>query len=272
MALWKSEVINPTTGVEYDAGSAELSALKPSWLLGGTDGVNGSNELATVTVSSGVGWVMRHDKGNGRYWDEILATCDTNGIPTAGSIVDKIVASDSVTEITLSAVDPNGDSLTYALTSGGGVLEDNVYTFTAGAVDALAETTTIRVSDDRGAFIDIDFDIAVNAPPTITPAAADYTLADGSVVIALTASAGTVGSPITYSVTASTEEDPNPVITQADPTTPAEVTLVEFDADNMTVTITDGTLVAQETIVISVTVTDAELLSAQADVTITAID
>ena len=98
MALWKSEVTDSATGAEHTANSPELAALKPSWLLGGTDGVNSSNELATVTTSAGVGWIMTHDKGGGRSWDEILATCDINDTPTAGAIIDRIVASNSSTD------------------------------------------------------------------------------------------------------------------------------------------------------------------------------
>ena len=118
MALWK------------DAANGQ-----PSWLLSGTDGVNGTNEVALVDDEKGVGWRIWHAKeagqagGQGRGWWEILATQDVDGGhvdmggPVLGAVTVPSLTGEVTTDVTiqLSATDPDGSVVTYAATAGAGL-------------------------------------------------------------------------------------------------------------------------------------------------------
>tara|TARA_Y100000034_G_scaffold123660_1_gene170756 strand:- start:830 stop:1660 length:831 start_codon:yes stop_codon:yes gene_type:complete len=268
---------------------------KPKWLLGvdstgkglGNNGIVNTtpepdvvgNELGTVVEDPAIGWKQWHSKeaswngtpGDGRGWYEILATQDINGAPTL-AITDIVVAEGLISNVTLIGSDVNGDPLTYTKTAGigNGTITGDVFTYDASDEDADAadQAFTVKVADDRGLSADVTFTVSVNAAPTLSAANGSYTLGAATLNVTLDGTAGTVGSPITY--TAGT-----PAVTQAEAVeslVAPTIGTVTFDGQTMTVPISeDGTLASDDTIVISVTATDAEGLVVSADVTITVV-
>jgi len=111
------------------------NTAKPKWLLPsgeGTNAVPNGDELALADDEKGVGWRIWHAKesgnniGVGRGWWEILATFDSEtgdvvdvGGPVAAAIADITLTATSIAAlpqiVVLSATDPDGTDVTYAL-------------------------------------------------------------------------------------------------------------------------------------------------------------
>ncbi len=168
------------------------NTAKPKWLLPsgeGTNAVPNGDELALADDLPGIGWRIWHAKesgqalGVGRGWWEILATFDSltgdvieMGGPVAAAIADITLNAVALATglpqiVVLSATDPDGTDVTYALgalvnctatladASTGVVTIDSIlntadgtattikWTASAGDLDSVEQTITIIIDN-----------------------------------------------------------------------------------------------------------------------------
>ena len=175
MALW-----NNTTAPKWLLGQDD--ALDPGERGLGNNGIKNNkdvdgnaledgNELAMADDLKGVGWRIWHSKengkniGEGRGWWEILATFDSltgdeidMGGPVLGTLSIPSLVGEVVADVTiqLSAVDPDGSTVTFGATAGaglGGIAVDaatGVVTITAGQLTG--QPTAVGEADSTHVF------------------------------------------------------------------------------------------------------------------------
>ncbi len=161
MALWNNTTAPKwLLGVDPDDATKGLgnNGIKNVKTLNGDD-IPAGNELAMADDEKGVGWRIWHSKengkniGEGRGWWEILATFDSEtgdvvemGGPVASAIADITLNAAAIAalpySVTLSAVDPDGTDVTYAL----GVLDN--CTATLNSSTGALTIDSITTSDD----------------------------------------------------------------------------------------------------------------------------
>jgi len=197
MALW-----NNTTAPKWllgqdntlDVGKRGLgnNGIKNNKDISGADLEDG-NELAMADDEKGVGWRIWHSKengkniGEGRGWWEILATFDSltgdvveMGGPVLGTLSIPSLVGEVVADVTiqLSAVDPDGSTVTFGATAGaglGGIAVDattGIVTITPAQL--LSQPTSVGAANSTHVF-------------TWTAAAGDITTTSADVTITVTA-------------------------------------------------------------------------------------
>jgi len=166
--------------------------------LGDIGGVTGSGTLASIafdTLSNGdsdlgITDVEVYDPNIDTITTSVTnGTVSVNGVPVMDAISDKNVNEGQTLSFAVSGSDPDGDPLTYTVTSGPGSMSGSTYTYSPGwdtNHDDESYSVTIEADDGRGGTDTETFQVNVNdvnRDPSIdsyTPASTTPSVSEGS--------------------------------------------------------------------------------------------
>lgn len=261
ITLSGTDVDGDTLTYQLDSATASLGASLTGNSLSISPVANFTG-AGSVTVSVSDGSLTDNETFS-------VTVSNINDAPVIAAISDQTMTEDASLDVTLSATDVDGDTLTFSVTSAASevnaTISGNTLSFTPDANYSGSSSVTVQVSD--GVLTDSDtFSLTVsgtNDAPVLASIGSQSLNEDDTLSFSLSAT-DSDGDTLTYAITSASSEL-NASISGSTVTITPDTNY--FGSASMTLSVSDGSLTDSETISVSVTnVNDAPVASAISDV------